>query len=237
MPSGVTAGDLIKSSARLVNVIGPSEVLTADELNDGLASLNDLLEIWSTQNLAVWGSAVETFNTVAAQAAYTIGPTGTWVTARPVRINSPAYCNVGGVDFPIDIIGEGDYDLISLKTQPGQIVERLLFVNDNPNGRITLWPVPSAVIPISLNTDRVLTQVPSIATAMIFPPGYLLALRYALGIIMAPDYGKVVSAEVSRVASSSLAAIKRANKKRQTAKFDSMLTNNVNGPVTYQRGY
>jgi hypothetical protein len=236
MPSGVTAGQLIKDSARLVNVIGTSEVLTADEFADGLASLNDLLEVWSIQNLALYGSADVTFNTVAAQAAYTIGPTGTWVTDRPVRINDSPFCTVSGLDYPIDVIGQEGYDLISLKTQPGQIVERALFVNDSPNGRLTLWPVPSAIVPITLNIDRVLTQVASIATVMTFPPGYLLAMRYALGIMIAPDYGRTVSDEVQRIASTSFAAIKRANKVRRTAKFDAGLVGH-DGPVTYQRGY
>ncbi len=236
MPSGVAAGELIRGAARLVNVIGTSEVLTADELVDGLASLNDLLEIWSTQNLAVYGSANVAFNTVAAQAAYTIGPTGQWVTDRPVRINDDPYCTVSGIDYPIDLIGQADYDLISLKTQPGQIIERMLYVNDNPNGRVTLWPVPSAIVPVTLNIDRVLAQVPNVATLMVFPPGYLLAMRYALGILMAPDYGRVVSEEVKRIAQSSFASIKRANKVRRTAKFDAGLVGH-DGPVTYQRGY
>jgi hypothetical protein len=235
MPSGVTAGDLIKGAARLIGAIGTSEVLTADEFTDGLAALNDLMEVWSIQNLAVWGGTTDTFNAAAATASYTIGPTGVWVMDRPVRIND-AYCTLSGIDYPIEILGQEDYDLISLKTQPGQIVERMLFVNDNPNGRITLWPVPSAIIPITMNIDRVLTQVASTATVMAFPPGYLLAMRYALGILMAPDYGRIVTEEVSRVAQSSFAAIKRANKVRMTASFDSGLVGH-DGPVTYQRGF
>jgi hypothetical protein len=236
MPSGVTAGDLVKGALRLVGAIGTSEVPTADEFQDGLAALNDLMEIWSTQNLAVWGSQDVTFNTVAATAAYTIGPTGVWVTDRPVRINAAPYCTVGGVDFPIELLGQGDYDLIGLKTQTGQIVERMLFVNDSPNGRLTLWPVPTAIIPITLNIDRVLATVANVATVLAFPPGYLLAMRYALGIMLAPDYGRPVTDDVSRVAQTSFAAIKRANQVRRTAKFDAALTGGE-GPVSWQRGY
>jgi hypothetical protein len=99
MPSGITAGELIKSSLRLIGAIGTSEVPTADEFTDALNALNDLLETWSTQNLAVYGSADVTFNTVAGTATYTIGPTGAWVTDRPVRINDAPICTFGGVDF------------------------------------------------------------------------------------------------------------------------------------------
>jgi hypothetical protein len=223
MPSGITAGDLIENSLRLIGVLATGETMTADELNDGLSTLNDLLEIWSTQNLAVYGSADATFNTVANTAAYTIGPTGTWVTDRPVRINSSPYCTVNGISFPITLLGQSDYDLISYKAQTDQIIERMLYVNDSPNGRITLWPVPNAIVPITLNIDRVLTQVATTATLMTFPPGYLLAMRYALGILLAPDYGRAIPPEIQGVAQSSFASIKRANKVKRAASYDSAL--------------
>jgi hypothetical protein len=223
MPSGITAGDLVENSLRLIGVIATGETMTADELNDGLSALNDLLEIWSTQNLAVYGSADVTFNTVASTATYTIGPTGVWVTDRPVRINDSPYCTVNGISFPITLQGQPDYDLIAYKNQPGQIIEYMLYVNDSPNGRITLWPVPNAIVPITMSIDRVLTQVASTATVMTFPPGYLLAMRYALGILLAPDYGRAIPPEIQGVAQSSFAAIKRANKIRKTASYDAAL--------------
>lgn len=235
MPSGITAGELIKSSLRLIGAIGTSEVPTADEFTDALSLLNDLLEQWSTQNLAVYGSADVSFNTVAGTATYTIGPTGTWITDRPVRINDAPICTFNGVDFPIDLIGQADYDLIPLKTQQQPIVEQMLYVNDAPNGRITLWPVPSSVVAITLNIDRVLTQISNTATVMNFPPGYMLALRYNLGILLGPDYGRQIAPEVIAVAQSSFANIKRANKVKRTAKFDAGLCNE--DPVIWQRGF
>lgn len=235
MPSGITAGDLVRDSLRLVGAIATGETPTPDELNDGLDALKDLLEIWSTQSLAVYGSDNQTFNTVIGQAEYTIGTGGNWNTTRPVRINDSPYCTVNGVDFPIDIIGQSDYDLFSLKTQPGQIIEKMTYVSDFPLGRITLWPVPNAVVPITLSADRVLNSAIILTTTMNFPPGYLLAFKYALGIMIAPDYGRIVSDEIKQIAQSSMAAVKRANKVRRTAGFDAGLVGP--GPSSWQRGY
>lgn len=234
MPSPTTSGVLVRSSLRLIGAIATGETPTADEMNDGLSSLNDLLEILSTQNLAVYGSAVETFATIAGQALYTIGPTGNWNTTRPVRIDGNGICTFNGVDFPVTQIGQGDYDAIGLKTQQQPIVEKLLYVNANPLGLITLWPVPSGIVNIGINTDRVLTSVPDAFTAMVFPPGYLLMMRYKLGVLMAPDYGIAVSAEISDVAIKSLADIKRANKVRRTSSFDGALVDS--GPTIFQTG-
>lgn len=223
MPSPTTSGVLVRSSLRLIGAIATGETPTADEMNDGISSLNDLLENLSTQNLAVYGSAVEVFPTIASQAVYTIGPGGNWNTVRPVRIAGDAICTFSGVDFPVEQIGQGEYDDISLKAQQQAVVEKLLYVNANPLGLITLWPVPAGVVNITLNTDRVLTQVADAFTAMLFPPGYMLMMRYMLGILMAPDYGITIPPEILGIASKALADVKRANKVKRRSTFDSAL--------------
>lgn len=235
MPSPTTSGVLVRSSMRLLGVIATGETPTADEMNDGVSSLNDLLENLSTQNLAVYDSAVQTFPTIAGQAVYTIGPGGAWNTTRPVRIGGNPTCTFNGVDFPVDQIGQGTYDMIGLKTQQQPIVEKLLYVNDNPLGIITLWPVPSGIVNITINPDRVLTNVPDAFTAMVFPPGYMLLMRYMLAIIMAPDYGVTVSQEIAQIASKALADIKRANKVKRKSTFDGALVDS--GPAIWQTGY
>jgi hypothetical protein len=234
MPSPSTAGVLVRSSLRLIGAIATGETPTADEMNDGIASLNDLLEILSTQNLAVYDAATQMFPTVPGQAIYTIGSGGNWNTWRPVRISGNPTCTFNGVDFPVTQIGQGEYDAIGLKTQQQPIVEKLLYVNDNPLGIITLWPVPSAIVNITLNADRVLTAVTDVNTAIIFPPGYLLMMRYMLGILMAPDYGITISPEIASVATSSLASIKRANKVKRQSTFDGALVDT--GPTIWQTG-
>src|SRR5882672_1350264 len=153
MPSPTTAGQLITGALRLTGVVGKTETPDADDFAEGLQGYNDMVEIFSTENMAVYGSALESFNTIAGQALYTIGPAGNWNTTRPVNISGDPYCTFNGVDFTIEQIGQDQYDAIALKTQQQPIVEKLLYINDYPLGRITLWPVPSGIIPIFLNTD------------------------------------------------------------------------------------
>lgn len=215
-----TAGGVVRASLRLIGAIASGETPTADELQDGLCLLQDLLQHWSTHNLAVYGGAVESFQTVAGQATYTIGPSGNWNTTRPVRISGDAVCTYQGVDFPVEQIGQDEYNAVPVKSTSSPIVEQLLYVNDYPLGRITLHPVPSAVVTITLNSDRVLTSVQNTATPMSFPPGYKLALRYALAMLLAPEYGITPSPDIRETAKSTFAAIKRANKGRRKSSFD-----------------
>lgn len=236
MPSPTTALALIEGAMRVVGIIssGVGETPTADEASDGLDALNDLLELMSLENLFVWGTADQTFTTVAGQASRTIGPTGQFVaTARPVRI-SGAYCTVSGVDYPINIIGQAQYNDITLKTQQQQIIEQLLYINDFPNGTITMWPTPSAAIPLTLSIDRVMTAIATTATALTYPPGYLNYMKHALGLMLAPDYGVTPTQVVVDIARASKAAIKRANKQKVIAKFDGMLND---GPAASWQNY
>lgn len=235
MPTPQTALQLIESSCRLIGVLASGEQLTADEANDALNALKDLLENWSTEELSVWGRSTETFNTVAGQATYTIGPGGNWDTDRPVRIAS-AYSVFSGVSYPLLTVGQEQYDALALKTLQEPIPQQLLYVNDNPLGRITLYPVPSDAIPVVLSIDRVLDSDITLATSLVYPPGYAKALRFALAVELCPEFGQEVGATVLQIATDAKADIKRANIKLETATYDAALLDNCEY-ANWQRGY
>lgn len=195
MPSPTTALDLIRGGLGLTNAVGTDQTLTAGEVADCLEVFNDILEDWSSQSLAVYGQANQTFSTVATQASYTIGAAGNWNTVRPERINTPAYYTVQGVTFPVSEINQTQYDQIGYKSQPGggtDLNQSFLYVPEYPLGIVTLWPVPSAVLSITFSIDRVLSQVTSAATAISFPQGYAKAFKYTLGVELAPLFGKKI---------------------------------------------
>ena len=227
MPASQSAYDLIEGSMRLLGAIATGETMTADEANDGLNSLNDVLETWSLENLTVWGVDNQTFVSVAGQSLYTIGPTGDFVTTRPVRI-SRMFCTLNGVDFPVEFIGEDEYDAISLKTQGQDYPEKAVYINSSPLGILKVWPVFTQSLPVTLAIDQVLTQIPTLSTVIGFPPGYYIALKHALAIMLSPDYGITPSSVIVQVEQMAKANIKRANKKKREAGFDLAYTS---GPI------
>lgn len=229
MPASQSAYELIEGSMRLLGAIATGETMTADEATDGLNSLNDILESWSLENLAVWGIDNQTFATIANQGVYSIGPlpAADFVTTRPVRI-SDAFCTYNGVDFPIELIGEDEYNSISLKTQGQDFPQKALYINASPLGVFKLWPVPNQALPLTLAIDQVLTQIPTLQTVIGFPPGYYIALKHALAILLAADYGIVPAATIVQIAQGTKANLKRANKQKREACFDPALTQ---GPI------
>lgn len=212
-----TAIELIRDALKLTNAVGEDQQLTDSEAQDGLNALNDRLDEWSTQSLAIYGSAPQTFNTTNGQAVYTIGPGGNWNTARPIRINDPAYSTLNGVTFPAYSMTEGEYALITDKAQPQQFPYRYLYTNSDPLGLITLWPVPNQVTPITFSIDMLLASVPLLTTTLIFPPGYKQALKYQLACDLGPMFGRNLNEYPTVVAAAKAAFgnIKRANAKNK----------------------
>lgn len=235
MPSPTTAIVEITKAMRLIGALAVGETPTSDEANTGFEMLNDILEGWSLENLAVWGAADQTFNTVQGQAVYTIGPGGNFDTVRPVAIFG-GFCNFGGVDFEIQVIDQAAYNRIALKSQQQPIIEQMLYVNEAPLGLLTFYPTPSTNIPVTLSIGRILTQIPTLTTPLVYPPGYSRALRYALAVMIAPEFGIEPSPTIIGIARQSLGAIKVANMGGpRTMTFDGVLTGD--GPAIWQRGY
>jgi hypothetical protein len=238
MPSPSSAYDLIVSTFRLIGVTAVGETPTADEANDALNTANDLLESWSTESLSIWQTDNEVFPLVAGQQIYTIGPGANFNTTRPVRI-SGAFCTVNAVDFPVEIIGLDDFNDISVKQTQSDITERLCYINTNTTGVIKIWPVPTTnATTLSLNTDLVLTKIPTLATLLSFPPGYMLAFRYTLGVMLWPEYkaGQPIDPTIASIAQGAHANIKRANKVKRTLRFDTALTDGGTAAI-WERGY
>lgn len=209
MPSPIVVSDLLSSAARLAGVLADGETLTPSEYTDCVRVLNDMLENWSTEKLSVYGAQNQSFNTVAAQATYTIGSGGNFNTQRPTLGIIAAYCTLG-VDYPIEVVDQNRWNMIGLKSQGG-IPEKLLYVGDFPLGRISLWPVPSEVMPLVLTMARTLTFPVALADVLSGPPGMMKALRTCLAVEICPEFGASASPELVVIATDAKADYKRAN--------------------------
>lgn len=225
MPSPSTVIAVITKAMVHIGAVASGETMTGQEAQDGLDAFNDVLETWSLQNLAVYGGDVETFATVGGQASYTIGAAGNWVTARPVHDIAGAYYTLSGVDFPITIWSQAQYNEVAVKATQSSIIDRLAYINEFPNGIVKLYPTPSVAGSIKLDIARVLTAATTIDDAITLPPGYMRALAYAVAVELTPQYGGGI--DVSPQASKTLALIKRANRVSPVAAFDAALSGQV----------
>ena len=100
-----TALDLITGALRRINSYQVGEPLAAADASDALDTLNDLLDSWSTEHEACFGSVENVLNFVGGQYVYTIGQaeggtfTGIVTSGSPTitSVTPPAALKVGAL--------------------------------------------------------------------------------------------------------------------------------------------
>lgn len=104
-PVPQTAQDIITGALRFCNAYAPGESLAADDANDALVTLNDLLESLSTDQASVYASSEEVFNFTAGQYFYTIGNYDAGTFSATITSGSPT---LTGVTVPANMLARGD---------------------------------------------------------------------------------------------------------------------------------
>ena len=196
-------------------MLASGESPSANESNDALSALNDMIDSWSTQQLLIPNQTREVFPLVASQQTYTMGVGGNFATSRPMQIvraliqltnETPV------VELGLDILTMEQYASVILKGTTSVFPLSLYSDNANPLTNISVWPVPtSSTNNLVLYSWKPLSDIASLTTALSLPPGYQRALRFNLALDLAPEYGKTLSAANTGIAASSIADIKRMN--------------------------
>jgi hypothetical protein len=155
-----TVSDLIHSSFRLIGAVAAGETLETNELNDALVSLNQMIASWSTEKLSVYAINKETFPLSGTQ-SYTMGPGGSFATARPVQIIAArATSGSGNYGRHLDIV-DADAWTSTVERDGGINLPIKAFVDYAfPLATVWLWPVPAASTQVELYTMMEYTSFP-----------------------------------------------------------------------------
>ncbi len=196
-----TANDLISRSLRLISVIGSGRrTASANEIADGLVTLNAMMESFSIQRGMIYQILEETHTLSSGTADYSIGTGGTINTDRPVRIENAFIRDSSGYDYPLTQINNLAYDTVTLKT----IVSRpQYFFYDEifPLAFIRLLYVPNAGETLHFNSWKALQTFSSTTTAISLPLGYEDMIVYNLAIRLHGEYpGSSMNDDIRTVA-------------------------------------
>ena len=205
-----TVNDIIKRAMRIDGILGTAQTLDANDANDALVTLNQMLEQWSLEELMCYRYTTNLFNTSIDVASYTIGTGGTWVTGgRPTKIDA-AFIRIDTTDSTLDIVNNEQYQAIELKTLQG-IPTTLYYQPEYPLGKVYLYPVPDAVYPVGISQVQKFSAFASLSDPISLPPGYEAAIIFNLAIELSSEYGKSVDAVTARKAIDYKASLKRKN--------------------------
>ena len=208
-----SAGEIIKGSLRLIGMLAEGEEPSADTMQDSIMAMNQMIQSWDTERLAVFNTMDQVFIWPAYEMTRTIGPSGNFVGDRPIEIDDATYFKdpQSGLSFGVKLINQQQYDGIAFKTVTSTYPQVMWVNNTFPDMTMTIYPVPIKALEWHIISVEQLKEVDSVATDMTFPPGYLRAFRYNLAMELAPEFGVEPSQQVQRIAMTSKRDLKRIN--------------------------
>lgn len=202
-----TVATRIQRALRLLGVLESGATPTTNEYSDGLVALNAMLGMWRNDGLLCYAQQTESLTLSASTASYTIGPSGTLNTTRPLEILAAW---IEGYP-PMRILTAEEYASILVKTQTADRPECVHYEPTMSTGTLYVYPVPNATLTLKLLTWVMVADFAATSDTVTLPPGWDEAIDSNLGVHMAPEYNVAVPAAVAKMASDSLKAIKRTN--------------------------
>ena len=215
-----TASDQINGALQLIGQLAESESPSAATAADALDALNQMLDSWSTERLAVFCTQDQVVNWQPGTQTATLGPTGTLtpvnpfaVLNRPVMVDDATYFKdpATGISYGLKLINQQQYNGIAVKTVTSTYPQVLWVNMTYPNIEMAVYPVPTKLLEFHVVSTKVLDQAADLATTLVFPPGYLRAFRYNLACEIAAMFGVEPTRQVQRIAMTSKRDIKRIN--------------------------
>ena len=208
-----TAGDQINGALRLIGQLAEGETPSAATSQDALTAMNQMLDSWSSERLAVFSTQDQVFSWTQNLSSRTLGPTGDFVGNRPVLVDDSTYfVDVSnGISFGIKLINQQQYNGIAVKTVTSTYPQVMFVDMTMPNIEMTIYPVPTTALEWHIISVTELAEPATLITELVIPPGYLRAFRFNLACEIAAEFGVEPPPQVQRIAMSSKRDIKRIN--------------------------
>ena len=139
----VTRDEIFTDALQICGVLNGSEAIGANDITTCSRTLNMLLKNLPIDTWLLWCYINIEVPLVVATSSYTIGPTGTVVANRPLRIAKAWLRNTNNspsTDVPITQLARQDYQMLTPKESPG-IPVNYYYDPQLTNGVLTTWPV------------------------------------------------------------------------------------------------
>jgi hypothetical protein len=218
----MTGNSVIRSALRMLGVIGEGETPSASESADVLEALNSMLDSWNTRRVNLYTIAFSDYPLVTGTQSYTIGTGGDFNQARPVKIQNASILigDAGGtpavdkVRLPLDLINSQQWSVIKSQTAQSTVPEAMYPDYAFPLCNLRFWPVPtfSGTAPrVEIYYWTILAAFADLTSSYTLPPGYELAIKSNLALLIAPEYDQVASQELIKTATESFDSLRALN--------------------------
>lgn len=215
----MTGADVIVAALKKSGVTGQGRTPSADDSQDALSDLNDMLAEWNTQRWMIWHLLDLGIVSTGQTTPYTIGPTGNFnVARRPDRLESAFLRQLVSTGLNTDTFIEilpswEEYAQITLKKL--QSFSLYGFLDSIwPIGNLYIYPWPQAArYEFHVQAKDVLPIIDLTTDLGTIPDQYMSAIKFNLARRLRQAYGKGLAPdpELNNLARNSLDVVKTSN--------------------------
>jgi hypothetical protein len=246
-PIAASAGDIIRSAMRLINVLASGEQPSGPEMGDGLFNLNCLVDSWNAERLMIYTiqrQALDVnglpFNLTPGQQTYKVGPNGDFNIPRPPRIDRMGIVSLNNpsqpLELPLEYLTDAGWQAIPVKNIQSTLPQKVWNDNSFPFMNLSYWCIPSVQVQTVFYLWQALSYFPDATSTLTFPPAYVKALRFSLAVDLAPEFGRQAPPEVMAQAAMSKAIVKSINAPLVDLRVDSALVGSGRGIFNWLTG-
>lgn len=207
----MTYRELINSSLRLIGVIASGETPSADEFQDSLDSLNNLVDSWKNHKLLVISRIREEFDLISNKNEYLIGPTGDFVTSRPSEIFHVGIKDLNNNEIPLEFINYQEWARITSKESTASVPTRYYVDYTPENVTLKLFEIPIENRKIVIYSKKEAVNIADVDNEIELQPGFKKALKYNLALELGIEFSRPADPLILKIATDTLKGIKKNN--------------------------
>lgn len=212
----VTAAAILSAALKEIGALAAGEQISNDDAADILQKLQRLIDRFNAKRTMIYNVNFSRFTLVPNTQPITIGPGAQFnMNQRPVEIMSMSLILNGTtpaeVEIPINVRDDAWWADQRVKNLTSTLPTDCYYSPDWPNGNLYLWPVPTQVNDIRIESRVVLTEIASMAQAFSMPPGYWDGIVYSLAESLCPMFERSATPDLIRLKTEAIRDIQSNN--------------------------
>ena len=186
----VTRDTLILSAFRVIGVFNDDSAPPATDLSNAVQALNLMLKEMIAEGYPLW-CVSDVVIPLTTSTTYTLGPTGSVVGFRPLRvIYGRLRYPTTNLDVPLIQLSRQEYNVLGNKLSPG-VPNSYYYDPQTYNGVLSLYLTPQSILSgdnVTLTCQRPLQDMLNSTDDFDFPIEWLNSIKYGLATELAMEY-------------------------------------------------
>lgn len=209
-----TARVLVTDALALLGIAAAEEPLTAHQEQQGLRTLNSLIQSASLEQFLVYYTPPQVVLWPAGRMLLSWGLGSVDIpTPRPVQVSLQASYMDGVTEarYPLSVLTPEEWRMVPYPTRTGDPPQGVCYLPTMPLGTLGITPIPQTPVAVTVYPWTLLSTWPAFDDEVLLPPGYERWLRSALACDLAPFYATEPAPMVQGMRMEARENIKTAN--------------------------